>query len=336
MTTESPIKMRVESAAARRDLQGFEDFLAKERELDLVLGLINPDEHVLSYLSRLRKINCHKSLKETLLAATYPPLRSRTVVAQSHIFYSNLKCKIPGKHIQQLSTYRFDNLISPFTCQHSHSPPNWDIGRWRRMSVFSLVPKRAAYCPSCVQSDLSSLQYAYWRTAHQLLGATYCLEHGDLLRTASDGGHLETAPQNYLLSKPTELPKQHNKKQQVFLIRYADIASRVIDKNCPYPRNFANQAYRNILKLRPIKKRPFSSFLERAISELPSDWITSTIPMVSSVDANFLYSSRAPRNFSGALLCAILALLFDSTDDAVYSWKREWMRYRELSQDYFV
>src|SRR5690625_4255164 len=41
------------------------------------------------------------------------------------------------------------------------------------------------YCPCCFKEDLEKLGESYWRRAHQIVGAHYCLKHKCLLKNSS-------------------------------------------------------------------------------------------------------------------------------------------------------
>jgi len=93
-----------------------------------------------------------------------------------------------------LERHAFFVLLKPFICGDSYEMLSADLLVGRRPSTMHVITSRNKircalhFCPTCVDSELAALGYAYTHRSHQVAGVYVCARHGlGLRRLLPDG-----------------------------------------------------------------------------------------------------------------------------------------------------
>lgn len=282
------------------------------------------DELLDGYIGRLANfIGCARI--DTLLKALLPEIRDRDISATD--FLGRL-CEINGSGLKTLLQKHtvVGALLIP--AESFSSPSAYPPGRKFAYRCWSDYAKDHLWlCPECIQADLLSLPFAYWRRGHQLPGRYHCRVHRCNLRFI---------PQPTLASlTPNAALKQSHLPSQLFLSGIADnpamqraadfIDFALYERAAVDPPGAHAGCTADSSHARAAFELSDPAALEQAIrAAFPPKWLRWALPNGKLRCGRYetpLHTSRAPKPIGLLNLAMTASILFPSVDTAIHALK---------------
>lgn len=194
-----------------------------------------------------------------------------------------------------------------------------------RQAPFRIEGQEPRFCRHCVDEDLTSRKFSYWRCSHHLPGVQCCSTHGTPLLSAGKLDAFDFCPQHFLASPLRECTSTHGNSANQILLRYSQIAADILSSA---PIIESEEASIKLGQLASAAGLRFSNSGRRktvstyAMEILPTEWLLSTFPRVHWRADKFISTfdgACSPRStrYTTATLCLLAAILYDSADQAL-------------------
>lgn len=267
----------------------------------MALALLDKRQELYKYLRELlegRGIN-HKGLNDAGLLALAYNLDYQPLV-QNHTLVPYHRAILPARHGYMRSVHGQPIYYSP--------QPGKQVAR-----------KEAWFCPECATEDKASHGLSYWRLLHQLPGIAWCESHERTkLRCVGSATTFGEQPHHVIGRSPrADSDYQASPDEWDVIQRFTEIYLGILKSVYPMPREAALDVIGGNRNNGMPKLRVQLNQLAR--KRFFSDWLSANFPNVVvkgvAEDAQEAFPLSSTSHFALAL-----ALLFDSSDEALAKW----------------
>lgn len=212
-----------------------------------------------------------------------------------------------------------------------HGDPSGDS--FTQMNGFRTQRSGSFVCLKCVEEDLDHWHFSWYRRTHHLAGVDWCWTHGTALQEVKSAKHFESSPHQCVKEGNIEPVKACVGTIPVegYLVRYVELACNILLRQRPCEageinRLISERAQELGMRVsRSGSKKPLLS--DQMRFHAPERWLHAHVPdWPKKVDRQFLRFLDLPtisrtQTHSGASYVAVLAALFDSTEEALLQLK---------------
>lgn len=283
-----------------------------------------PDELAHGYLGRIRAINLLSSsekaasaLLDSYLTKDALPDKARRVASLAAA--ANLS----------LQTFCQHHTFIPFLRTASNIGPGIPHGSSTQLPLieslaFRLLLPDAMACRQCIAEDLEFWGFSYWRRRHQLPGVVWCDKHHEPLFEADKGfDHCPSVAENPADGRGDRFGDVLG---DTLVTRYIEIATGLLD--CRQPVSYHQAANKlsqraQALGIRVAQTGQRENLSDIALQLAPRKWLSFLLPGIESKKPGEYCPllDKVVRHYGLPQCRALaLALLFDSSDDALRYW----------------
>lgn len=200
----------------------------------------------------------------------------------------------------------------------------------RRAGQFAMrLPRRHAFvCPKCIDGDMASERYSWFRRSHQLAGLDWCAEHGENLHQVAAEQPFEHPPnwwrdEALIVDSPTSGEKA---KSNAFIDRHAAISLSLLRRDRPVPCEALNQRLFDQARRVDVgwaKTKGQTLLSDRLLVLAGDDWLYRHFPHFAMKTRGLVYRpidnllKRRETAAPGEVYVLALAALFDSAEAAL-------------------
>lgn len=307
-------------------------------ESDLLTASILPDEFSCGYRGRLRVLNDFSSIHE--------------LMANLREFMHTSEALLNGCEEIAMLASAAEVTVEQFVREHSLLPlhrlvPHKDFDiRHGDLSRPDLIGRHglrnwrnsiARYCPECLKEELCKYGYAIWHRSHQLPGIIWCCSHGQYLLNCIVGKRAFDQMPSFNMDAQCELADHEYQEiiSNSAIRRYAEILKGLLKSEHPVAGSHGRYSISILAQKYKIRqsadskpgKPTLSDFIQK---QVPDFWLKILYPDIEcKVPGKFFGPiDRVLRATSSDQTYALaLAVLFESTDDALRYWYSDlgWM-----------
>lgn len=290
------------------------------------------DEFSRGYRGRLRVLNQYSSVLKFMgdLRKTVHPLGTPSNECPAAATLA-LAADIPlEQFVRQHSLLPFHRIVTLKDADVDHGDPSrleliehYGTRVWRQ--------SMAMFCPDCIKEDLASRPFSYWRRSLQLPGIHWCNKHQCQLANSPIGKRAFDDMPN------PEMDAHYVFSEQEFsevlanpvIQRYAEIAHAFLESRRPtlpiHARfRIAEQAKKHHLRVGARGQLP--TLTDKLLEHVPIYWLETMYPEITQRSAGEFFNSIDNITLGLATdqsYVLALALLFDSSDEALEYWYGE-------------
>lgn len=291
-----------------------------------------PDEFALGYQGRVMRLNGWVLAKDAMAhMAKWAVASGQAESSCAPVEYLAYVAGIPiAEFVRHHTLFPYVRAFG-VTPDPSASKPGWSQDREvLRMTALRVERPGCFFCARCVREDLSFHGMSYWRRAHQLPGTVWCEKHGcALCYSASHDAFLRSPAE--VAGACTEIDKAWVRELQGNhrIHQFHAIASALVDGRAPRDERAVSRLLRQRASaagwhtgLGAMRRPHIVSLL---LQQFDARWIAEVVPDIhldhhvvggaATSVGRALLGKRLWVNV--AVYVALLAVLFDTADDAV-------------------
>jgi len=186
-------------------------------------------------------------------------------------------------------------------------------------------------CPSCIEVDLKTRYFTYWRRSHQMPGRHSCQEHGTRLRVVNAVSLMVDSPDE-VLHRAKQIDESLFKEIQQSRLarRFEEFMDEVLEKKIVF--EYSSCISKLKLAICPAgesidPKLPLERFLRRLEKSLSVSWLDWLRPDISPGVGHLapFFSAWTVTNsacFSINSLAIIANTIFPSADEAIHALRK--------------
>lgn len=289
---------------------------------------IQNDELAEAYLGRLARINGVKSEAEI-----YAILKKRCYLSSDegrkipHFDYlSRILCISIKDFVSRHTTIPFRRAIVSYDAKFAHGTHKNDS--MMAYSGFRQTRTGSYFCKKCVQQDIATLGFSYWRRDHQLPGIMLCSEHIQALSFTEEKDAFFIAPSEYLktgIAIDAKWARAMHKNR--YVDRFIAISRIFIQQEFPFEVKKVRLVLRDQAKEKEFSikngecERPLIS--DEIVSKFPEEWLATVFPDLLGKrpgekmhkSDGVVYLSTAASSVESYILAS--SILFDSAEMAL-------------------
>jgi hypothetical protein len=252
----------------------------------MVIALPLPDEFIRGHYGRLRQLN---KFRTTQRCASLRFLGSSEVKGENRQLPHQLVASAIG---MDTSTYLRRHSLIPFL--QLAAPDEWSTSDFetpgaKKGVATCLARPNAYFCLDCIQFDLETQHFSYWRREHQLPGVDVCEKHRLPLMRTGDTRAFEYPPEAWQRSAEPVSPDLASLHSLPIVGRYLSVARRFLTGGQRVWRHSAAvyhrmHAARHGLRVGLRGSRPnLSSFVAQ---NFPTLWLEEHFPSLLNMGNN--------------------------------------------------
>lgn len=288
----------------------------------MIIATPLPDEFCRGHIGRLRSINGWRDY-----ATTIQFLRSRDVDEAATDAHTSVVEAIALASGLTLDDYVRLHTMLPFRSFVRASTSEEQPWGAKRLRLLGAVSTRSAslFCPHCVETDLATRRYSYWRRAHQLPGMDTCPTHQTRLMFVDGWQAFDRRPDYWLSNNLSKTRPPFGDPKCPFVSRFQRFALRILNNEIPSDtKSFRDALYARVREQNPPTKdrREVVKLTELASQLIDHEWMSDVFPTWKDNHTHRRYDpinvALLPKKFATTeAYCLAVSILFENLDDAV-------------------
>ncbi len=202
----------------------------------------------------------------------------------------------------------------------------------RRTSQFAMrLPRRHAFvCLKCIDADMASERFSWFRRSHQLVGVDWCAEHRENLHQVVAERPFEHPPNwwrddGLTVDSPLSVEKA---RSNAFIDRHAAISLSLLRRDRPVPCEALNQLLCEQARRMDVggaRTKGQTLLSDRLLALAGDDWLYRHFPHFAMKTRGLVYRQidnilkRRETAAPGEVYVLALAALFDSAEAALHA-----------------
>lgn len=291
-----------------------------------------PEEHILSHLTRIRKINGLLSNADTLEALRHKQNRGRCLTYDpAKLIASALKVDkglyLNHHTLKNLGFSKKYKLNPEYLPIWANTPPSLAAE-----AIHLPFREHAYFCTICTTECLTKVNFSIWDRTLQVPGINSCIKHGTSLLKSNTPHPFSHLPHE-LLNRATELDGDYEFTDEVLdrYLRYSSISEAILRSNSA---QINETAYYSVLidifhELRSeIIHKKLIAFLYEMY---PPAWLQRNFPFISKLNPHTTLAK--PLYPEEVIIALLFAAEYDQLSDCVLAMKKVFISESEPYSD---
>jgi hypothetical protein len=181
----------------------------------------------------------------------------------------------------------------------------------------TLHARRVHLCRKCVQEDLSSRPYSWFRRNHNLPGIEMCPRHACPLESVHAPDPWCRLPHHWWArgdTEPSEINPQ-SKSECQFQVRLQETYQHFLDRDRPYHLAHLHAFLRKRARELEPKKSPYDMYSAVVFKAAPKEWVRRNCPEIGSGHVLDAIGSSIALPSHGFLYAVLLGAMFSNAEE---------------------